>query len=379
MKQGAISSNVFLLFILLISTSALVSGIGVLSASIISAFQVLVTFAYLIIYAVRKESVEYSTVFLVLLSFLTIIVNQAPYMISGTMMIIIITSVRHDEDLDIQYVLRYSAVALSILFSGILVLGYFNILPNHDISIWRIDHLVYRRALGFTHPNSTTLSWCGISMTWMLTKVKYERLKFMILLLLTLGLYHFTYSRTSTYVIIAITATSFIYGDKIFRPVSRHVRYMSALIPVILLIVSIAVLFLPYNSRIDALLSGRILLYKQYYQLSGFSLLRDSELENSMFDNGYLQSILAKGILFAGELMAIYIVIPLWVKKNPSRISILTFSALCLIGFTETALQHFDILIPVVLGIYDSVFLPNQVNESRAISRYSRDGQTSRL
>ena len=63
MKQGAISSNVFLLFILLISTSALVSGIGVLSASIISAFQVLVTFAYLIIYAVRKESVEYSTVF----------------------------------------------------------------------------------------------------------------------------------------------------------------------------------------------------------------------------------------------------------------------------------------------------------------------------
>lgn len=72
MKQGAISSNVFLLFILLISTSALVSGIGVLSASIISAFQVLVTFAYLIIYAVRKESVEYSTVFLVLLSFLDV-------------------------------------------------------------------------------------------------------------------------------------------------------------------------------------------------------------------------------------------------------------------------------------------------------------------
>ncbi|MCG0740133.1 hypothetical protein IMAU70004_03204 [Lactiplantibacillus plantarum] len=113
---------------------------------------------------------------------------------------------------------------------------------------------------------------------------------------------------------------------------------MSTLIPVVLLIVSIAVLFLPYNSRIDALLSGRIALYKQFYQSSGFSLLRNSVLENAMFDNGYLQSILAKGILFAGELMAIYIVIPLWVQKNPSRISVLTFSALCLIGFTETAL-----------------------------------------
>lgn len=72
-----------------------------------------------------------------------------------------------------------------------------------------------------------------------------------------------------------------------------------------------------------------------------------------MFDNGYLQSLLAKGVIFTIQLLFILISID-W-KVNRMRIKdILLFGMYISIAFTETALQHFELFLSIAILLAES-------------------------
>ena len=72
-----------------------------------------------------------------------------------------------------------------------------------------------------------------------------------------------------------------------------------------------------------------------------------------MFDNGYLQSLLAKGVIFTIQLLFILISID-W-KVNRMRIKdILLFGMYISIAFTETALQRFELFLPIAILLAES-------------------------
>ncbi|MDG2545418.1 MULTISPECIES: hypothetical protein [Lactiplantibacillus] len=88
------------------------------------------------------------------------------------------------------------------------------------------------------------------------------------------------------------------------------------------------------------------------------------ELENAMFDNGYLQSLLAKGVIFTIQLL--FILTSMGWKINQLRIKdMLLFSMYIVIGFTETALQHFELFLPIAILLAESYREEQKENYSK--------------
>ncbi|WP_257614490.1 hypothetical protein [Oenococcus oeni] len=121
-----------------------------------------------------------------------------------------------------------------------------------------------------------------------------------------------------------------------------------SLTPIFLMGISLYVLLHPYSDQLNTILSGRLVLYQEYYQTYGIHFLRTEALENAMFDSGYLQSLLSKGIFFSTQLMLILTWMGWHVKRMSWKSAILLLSYFAL-GFTETALQHFELFFPLII------------------------------
>ncbi|MDF7639823.1 polysaccharide polymerase [Lactobacillus sp. ESL0791] len=340
-----------------VSVVTILSGTGLISNSLASAVQAIVSMLLLGTILFLNNKFSHSFLFLFLVSIFICLINGAIYMISGTLMITLIYVLNTSVNIDYNKILKYLAAVSGITF-GIVVLA--NLLTGwgaNNFEMWRVNGYVFRKSLGFIHPNVAMLLWLAVVLAFCsIEKSKFERVSNLFVAALTYIIYTQTQSRTSTYIILLYCITAFVLGNKIYIRVNRTVSKLVCLIPVAIFAASLSTLFHPYSSSLDSILSGRLALYQQFYSVYGIHFLKTPQLEAAMFDNGYLQALLAKGIIFTIQLLYILIMMGWKIKKMRIK-DILIFTMYVLSGFTETSLQHFELFIPVAILLASSAQL----------------------
>lgn len=334
---------------LAISLTSTINALGLLNSNVLSATQAVVVVTIYSLVIILRKKIRTISLILIIMSYIILFFNNAPYMISVTMLIMITDIIGYFPNINYKKILEIFFTSSLLLFCGIVVLYYLFNFNNHDIEMWRIDKIIHRKSLGFIHPNIASMIWVSIFFTYCgLVDQKYSRFKYLLIAFLSLVILNQTQSRTSMYVLVTISFIYIILGKNIDKTMSKKFSWIIYFIPGLLTILSVYVLFTPINNVLNELLSGRIQLYQSFYQEYGMHLLKTSELESAMFDNGYLQALLAKGILFLIELLIVY----LYILKSYSVYTVkqwILFIGYFAMGFTETALQHFELILPILM------------------------------
>lgn len=239
------------------------------------------------------------------------------------------------------------------LFS-IVVFLYFTVNFNSHINygMWRIDGMIFREGIGFSHPNQAMLIWLGCALGILSFANQKGAIKtFLAVTIPTIAVFHYTQSRTATLVIIALCFLVLIFNKTLNKPLTKLESIAISLYPTILSVFSIALVYLPYRPEIDAIFSGRIKLYKEFYYRSDLSLFGDSALESAMIDNSYIHGILTKGVLFFLVYLFIFFIL-LRSNKYMTRNDAIVIIGFFTVGLAKTMLFRLDLLILVILVIY---------------------------
>ena len=363
-KSARNNGFVFLLCLLVaivISFVPTIGATGLINTKILNIFLVGITVLCYLIVTLMSGKIKLMSFILIVIDIMIVILNQSFEMISLAIIIMLIDVFDFDDSIDYRKILIVFFLISSSLFSVILLMYWFFNFNNHDISMWRIDKVIYRKSLGFVQPNVASMLWIGIFFSFAgLLNDSYIRLKIFIFTCISLFIFTYTQSRTSMYVLLSISCLIFLFGKKVNNIAPRVITNLVFCVPILLSIVSLLALFLPLNLTLNNILSGRLVLYKSFFNDYGINLLGQPLLEDAMFDNGYLQSLLSKGILFFAEQIFILVVV-FGHRRCYSYISLFIFVGYYLIGFTETALQHFELILPVIIV---SMIVPkNQIDK----------------
>ncbi|MDF7668807.1 polysaccharide polymerase [Lactobacillus sp. ESL0703] len=367
MKVTTVTKLIIMMSVI-VSMMAILSGAGLISNSLSSAIQAVVSMLVMLAILFSNNKFSYSFIFLFLLSLFICLINGAMYMISGTLMITFIYVLHTTVGIDSNKILKWLAIISGVSF-GLIVLA--NLLTGrgaNNFEMWRGNGYVFRKSLGFTHPNVAMQLWLAVVLDFCAIKrAKFERVANLAVGILTYIIYTQTQSRTSTYVILLYCLIAFILGNKIYLRVNATVSKLVCLIPIALFVLSLCTLFYQYSPLLNNMLSGRLALYKQFYSMYGIHLLKTPQLESAMFDNGYLQALLAKGIIFTVQLLYILVMMGWQIKKMRIK-DILIFTMYVLLGFTETSLQHFELFIPVAILLASSAWQGKDVQVQPELS-----------
>lgn len=308
----------------------------------------------------QDNEIKYYELILLLYSSLPMVLNRTLNMSSLPIIIMLFFLLEREQDTE-KYLKVYFITSTLIFLVIFLANLVFDFNSNYDVDMWRIDKIIYRKSLGFSHPNVAMMTFMTIVFSYMglLKKIGLRR-KIITLIFVTYMCFFWTQSRTSAYAIFGILLIALLLGEKVFDKLPNIYRPIISIFPIILTALSLVVLFLPRNSTLNRLFSGRQDLYQTFYNnIGGIKFLSSPILETAMFDNGYLHALLAKGTIFTYILLSIYTFI---LNRYSSRISILqslVVIAFFLIAFTETSLFRFEIFYPVIL-------LLNKKNYERA-------------
>ncbi|SYW09691.1 polysaccharide polymerase [Oenococcus oeni] len=352
-EESELMTRAFSILAVVLSISGLLSGLGTISSNLLNLIQATAVFL-VYLYVCYFKNLDLVDLAFILLSFLIAALNRAPYMVSVSMMLMIMAMAYKNDGLDYRKILSVYVKSCILVFSVIVCAYYVFNFNNHDVTMWRIDKLIYRKSIGFDHPNVAMMEFLGIIYGFLgLLKTKKRKRHLLLLILLSYLIYTQTVSRTSTILILAALVFIFLLGRKVDQPMPVWLSKAISLAPLGLMVISLYVLFHSYSDQLNTLLSGRLALYQQYYQEYGIHFLKTPELENAMFDSGYLQSLLSKGGLFSLQLMLVLTYMGWHAKKMTWKAGILLLSFFVL-GFTETALQHFELFFPIVLILADN-------------------------
>ncbi|MBA5850031.1 hypothetical protein H2684_01690 [Clostridium sp. cel8] len=244
-------------------------------------------------------------------------------------------------------------INLMVIFYLFVIILYFalkfNI--NYDTVIWRNGIAYYRHSLGYLHPNIAATKWLAIIMGIILI-IKPQKIfrKVLAILVFTYIIYSLTYSRTSTILIIALCFAVLILQKKIDKRVPFIIQIILSIFPVVFTILSLLITEKFYNSSLNRLLSGRLLIFHNAITQYKISLFGNSLIENMMFDNAYLQILLSKGIIYSClfAILFFYLIIS---KTNMTYRNVLVISAYCIMGLMETSFFRFELLTVMILTL----------------------------
>lgn len=252
--------------------------------------------------------------------------------------------------------LKYLLFILSFFYIFILLLNIFGLLEfNNTKSVIRefINFTVYRRTLGFNHPNAAMSLLLPIfSLLYYLYYDKYK--KAVVILILVIGkiMFDLTYSRTTFILIILLVLLIFI-KDKYIKKFKK-LFLMTGNIMIFLTI------YLPLyfkESILNKYLSGRLRLFNYYLTNYNVSFLGDKEIIKSysqyILDNTYLRILLENGILGILLLMILIYSMMRMLFKNKDYKAIRIFFIILIFGFMESsALFYYFNIIYFIIGDY---------------------------
>ncbi len=244
-----------------------------------------------------------------------------------------------------RLLLYYFAIYLLFL---LIIVGKYYLFNNgtNDVAMWRVDKIIIRKALGFPHPNIFMLEYIGMCFSLLLIQ-KGKKAIYLLLLLLTSILFYLTKSRTEFYVLMATLIAMLFFNKRLNNTISKSAKSILILFPAILLLISSLLIVYSNNEFLNIHLSGRPVLYRQFFDSSGITLFGNPSLENDMFDNGYLQMLLSKGLItFIGYFLAMWRLIS--THKVNLRVFIILM-ALYLCAVTETVLFKFELILPLII------------------------------
>lgn len=344
----------YIVFIILLFTYAY--GAMFITNSVADAISGLIISIIFFLSEVRKgRKFNYKIVFIVLI-ILIIMLFTRQINTASLLLIIMLGIVANDNSTIVNQATKFYLKFNMILF-GLVVVLYFSIGFNDHIkfNMWRIDSTILRHGIGFSHPNQAMLIWLGVALgvLAMVNKKNAFRLSIMILLS-TYGVFHFTQSRTASYVIYFLCFLIIFFKNSLEKPLSKVGKLLLMSFPVLCASFSYVLIFAPYNRYLDVIVSGRIALYKMYFRESGFSWFGNSDFESAMIDNSYIQSLITKGAVFTFAFILIIIV--LIHRSN----SLTRQDAIILIGFfmvalAETMFFKLNLLLLVILIIFRNV------------------------
>lgn len=350
---GSKATKIFTLVSITIYITEILTGTNIISTSFSAAIQALSIIPILILILVVQRQISITFIFAVIVSIAICIINESVYMFSSTMMIVFIYTLNSMPDIDYQKMLKWIAFTSMTTFGMVVGINLLTGWGSNNYEMWRVDGLIFRKSLGFSQPNITMLLWLSIVLAICSIDRKSQRLLTIFVGVSTYFIYSQTQSRTSTYVIMLYCFSILIIGKHANARVGKTLSKLVCILPILFLLISFYLLLQSYSEWLDVLLSGRLSLYQQFYDTYGINLLNTPELENAMFDNGYLQSLLAKGVIFTIQLL--FILISIGWKVNRMRIKdILLFVMYLSIAFTETALQHFELFLPIAIMFAES-------------------------
>ncbi|MFK5236766.1 hypothetical protein ACI3SI_17485, partial [Lactococcus lactis] len=193
----------------------------------------------------------------------------------------------------------------------------------------------------------------GVAIALLYLSTERQRITIIFIAIVTFIIFYFTQSRTSGYILFFILSILFVSSKKTKKQVSNFEKMSITVLPLLLLIISYSLLKLPINQYLNNLLSGRLSLYQEIYSTFGIHLIGNNDVKNTMLDTAYLQSLLAKGILFTLFLFVTFFFIFFLKRKTQTRLQSLVIMMYFLIAFTETSFFRFVILFPVLMVIMD--------------------------
>lgn len=333
---------------LFIYITSILVGIGYLN---ISQGNLLIAISIFIIYFFQgiKNEFYILDIFIIILNTIVIVFTKQVNLIFPSLLWMYNGIVRRSRInlCSLKLILKFS-----VFFYIFIIMSYYFFGFNLDknIEMWRLTKIISRNSLGFTHPNVAMLSALSLLFYYLciLTEKKYFRIdKLIIPLIFLIILYSLTLSRTTSIAVLMLFLL-LLFRNKYFFCNKYLLNNFVILLFILFFLISISLLLIPSNSYFDELLSGRITLYKSFFSTTGFTLFGNSTLEEAMFDNGYLQMLLSKGIIYT----ALFIIVVIGILKK--RINYNESSSWILIIFftvaiTETTLSKMELWIPLII------------------------------
>lgn len=321
-------------------------GISIDNSNILVVF---ITYICTLIGLFRKEIYFKShEIFLIIIQLVVATIAMKANLVSLTIIVLLNVFFAHyNGDNNLNY---YIKVSLLLFFLILMAYYLFGFNQSHDVSMWRINSMVSRRAIGFTQVNQAMFAWFGIFIGCVLNPKVKGSAEYIILLFSSIFIYYQTKSRTGFIIILLILLFIFLFRKYLDKNVPNLMKLVLVNFPLLLLIVSIWLISQSNNATLNSLLTGRPALYKQYFDLAGITVWGNKIIENKMLDNSYLSMLLGKGIVFTG----LYIITLMYLVISAKKISFRTYIVLMLFfiyGLTETMLFRFELFIPIIISL----------------------------
>jgi hypothetical protein len=312
---------------------------------------IVLTLLFATLLTVSFSKLPTGVVFLALSGVIIVALTQRPNLLAVTLIPLIVFSLRQ---VDIRKVVRVFLVFSAILFGTVvmayLVLG-FN--AGNDLHVWRdySSSFADRSSFGFTHPNRAMPAWAVIAIGMVAFASQRGRLRLLIPIgAVTAYLYLGTDSRASTLIIAGVLSAAILWWKELDRPVGAVFRGAAVAAPVALTVISFSMSLLSTDSTLNTLLSGRPVIYANLLdQYSVFAPFGTHAVEGDIVDSGYIQLVLAKGLILAAiYLLTLTITIA---RSRPSRRSVLVLGAFLSLSLAETALLDLALLFLVLASL----------------------------
>ncbi|MFD1441645.1 hypothetical protein [Lacticaseibacillus hegangensis] len=336
----------------LIGLSSILSGVSS-AGNVTNALISLAIMVITLITVLESNSINIFLIVIVLISSLVAIVNKQITLLSPAVIACLFFMTEASDTSSVRFANKVYFYTGLFLFAMVVFMALVFGVHNYQFTIWRNITTVPRLSIGFEHPNVALVRWLGLMMSFVLIRTrKHKILAILIFVLVLLPLYQLTKSRSSTYLVLFVLAVKLI--ETILQRTHVHIRLRSfvlALVPWIFLVMSILTLYIPWiQQRFDALLSGRISIYRMYFNQFGIHVFGTQNSSITMIDNSYIQMLITKGTLFTILLMFVFTMVILSRKYLSLTLAAIIF-AFFFLGMSETILQHLELILPVIYGL----------------------------
>ena len=254
----------------------------------------------------------------------------------------------------LKKVIRQFFWIMSLVFIGVVLMGHFNVVPNHS---W-FDGVRYRRFLGFSNPNSgmqmALLIWSSyLYLNWQVLFQKSQLLKTIAIgMIYPTLVWHYTQSRMPLLAFAAGLFILLLHQTKVLKKGKNSFKWLFAFVPIVLAVLSVVVALVSASGNfLNHLLSMRPHLWGYMLEQTAYPVnligYHFNVLENLYYsgsgqtgeplilDNAYLYLLAVRGILMFVVMLLLYAAMFYKSIKQERSENVFLLTTLLVYGFGE--------------------------------------------